>query len=101
MGPFLGWPFDSAREVFALVVIVVVLFVVFALISTVLALLLEGLIRGALALTRSERARERVMAKLVRDLHSQRVSEAARFHHVLPSQLVKAPPVAWHQKKAS
>ncbi len=101
MGPFLGWPFDSAREVFALLVIVVVLFAAFALISISLTLLLEGLLRGLMSVTRGERTRERVMAKFVNDLHSQRVSGAARFHRALPSLPLEAPSAAWHQKKAS
>ncbi len=100
-GPFLGWPFDSAREVFALLVIVVVLFAFFALISILLTLLLEGLLRGLMALTRGERTRERVIAKFIDDLHSQRVIGAARFYRGLPSRPLKAPPAAWHQKKAS
>ena len=101
MGPFLGWPFDSAREVFALLVIVAVLFAVFALIAILLTLLLEGLLRGLMRLTRGERTRERVMAKFVSDLHSQGFSDAARFYRALPSPPLKAPPAAWHQKKAS
>ncbi len=100
-GPFLGWPFDSAREVFALLVIVVLLFAAFALISISLTLLLEGLLRGLMALSRGERTRERVVAKFLNDLHSQRFSGAARFYRALPSSPLKAPPDAWHQKKAS
>lgn len=100
-GPFLGWPFDSAREVFALLVIVVVLFAAFALISISLTLLLEGLLRGLMALTRGERTRERVVARFVDDLHLQRVKGAARSLRALPSRPLKATLAAWHQKKAS
>ncbi len=100
MGLFFGWPFDSARELFAVLVIVVVLFMAFALISISMALLLEGLLQGVMALTRSERVWRRFTAELVDDSHSQHASGAARLHR-FPSRSLKAPAVSWRQKKAS
>ncbi len=83
VGLFLGWSLDSARETFALVLIVVALFMAFAVISILMALLLEGLLRGVMALTPSERTRKRLVARFVNDSQLQRVSDAARLYRPL------------------
>ena len=97
-GPFLGWPFDSGRELLALLVVVLTLFLAFALISISLALLLEALLRGVTALSHDERIRKRVIAKFVSDLHSQGDGRAAQFDRPLPSRPLKAPPSYWREK---
>jgi hypothetical protein len=89
-GPFLGWPFDSGRELFALLVVAALLFLAFALISISLALLLEGLLRGVTALTRDERIRKRVIATFVNGSRSRGDDHTAQFDRPLPSRPLKA-----------